>query len=246
MTFGEMKERVRLTLGMSETISNDEAVLIKAWINEGVTDLISRTRAYSRVINLTVQPHTAVHDMAGIIIALVDIELPGRGFLRRYSRQDIADAQGSTGWYGHDSQYNEVGNGLGFGYGYAYEEPLFWFSPIPSEPLVIRAYGVFRPQEMSDDSHDLTNPNYGGLAEEFHTAVLNYVLWKAGEYVQHQGSGEGEKWRLQYEGADGMGGDIARVKRTLLKRVTPQAAQRRNLARTLGVLSPSGDYIGAR
>ena len=64
MTFGEMIERVRLTLGMSETISNDESVLIKAWINEGVVDLVSRTRAYSRVINLTVQPHTAPNEAA--------------------------------------------------------------------------------------------------------------------------------------------------------------------------------------
>jgi len=246
MTFGEMIERVRLTLGLSETVSNDESKLIKAWINEGVTDLISRTRAYSRVINLTVQPHTAVHDMAGIIIALVDVELPGRGFLRRYSRQDIADAQGSTGWYGHDSQYNEVGNGLGFGYGYAYEEPLLWISPIFSEPTVIRAYGIFRPQPMSVDSDSLSSPAYGGLAEEFQPAVINYALWKAGEYVQHQDSGAGEKWRIAYEGQDGMGGDIARVRRILLKRVTPAAAQRRNLARTLGVLSGSGDYIGAR
>ena len=86
MTFGEMIERVQLTLGMNETISNDERVLIKAWINEGVVDVLSRTRPYSRVINLTVQPGVAVHDMASTIIALVDVELPGYGFLRRYSR----------------------------------------------------------------------------------------------------------------------------------------------------------------
>jgi hypothetical protein len=246
MTFKQMQDRVRLTLGMSETVSNNENDLIKAWINEGVVDLISRTRPYTRVINLTLQPHTAVHDMAGSILALLDIELPGHGFLRRYSRQDIADAQGSTGWYGHDASYNEVGNGLGFAYGYAYEEPLLWVSPIVSQPTIIRAYGIFRPLPLSGDTDTLSSPNYGGLAEEFHPFVLDYALWKAGEYVQHQDSGAGEKWRIAYEGQDGMGGDIARVKRILTKRVTPAAAQRRNLARTLGTLSPSGHYIGAR
>jgi hypothetical protein len=228
MTFGEMIERVRLTLGMSETISNDESVLIKAWINEGMVDVISRTRPYTRVINLTVQPGVEAHDMAGVIIALVDIELPGYGFLRRYSRIDIRDAQNADG------------------YGFAYEEPLFWFSPIVSTPTVIKAYGVFRPNDMTGDSDDLSNPNYGGLAEEFQPAVLNYALWKAGEYVQHQDSGQGEKWRMAYEGQDGIGGDISRIKLILNKRVTPHAARRRNLSRNLGTMSPSGDYLGAR
>jgi hypothetical protein len=226
MTFGEMKERVRLTLGMSETVSNNEATLIKAWINEGVTDFISQTRAYSRVINLTVQPGVAEHDMANTIIALVDIVLPGYGTLDRYSREDIANAQ-------------SIG-----GYGYAYREPLLWISPIVSVPTVIRAYGVFRPQEMTDDAHDLANPIYGGLAEEFHPFILDYVLWKAGEYVQHQDSGGGEKWRIAYEGQDGFGGDIAKAKRILTKRVTPSGARRRDLARNLGLLSPSGEYVG--
>jgi len=230
MTFGDMIERVKLTLGMSETLSNDESLLIKAWLNEGVVDIISRCRPYARVINLTVQPNTAVHDMATTIISLVDVAaIDGDGgevFLRRHSRQDIADAQ-------------KAGRP-----GFAYEEPLFWYSPIVSEPTVIRAYGIFRPSDMTAVGHDPSSPVYGGLAEEFHPAIVNYALWKAGEYVQHEGSGEGEKWRILYEGQDGMGGDIARIKRILAKRVTPAAAGRRNLPRTLGVLSGSGDYLG--
>jgi hypothetical protein len=227
MNFGQMISRVKLTLGMNETVSNDESLLIKDWLNEGVIDFISRTRPYTRVINLTVQPNTAVHDMATTIIALVDVELPNVGFLRRYSRQDIADLQ-------------EAGS-----YGFAYEEPLFMFSPIVSQPTIIRAYGVFRPTRMTADAHDPANPTYGGVAEEFHPIILDYALWHAGEYVQHQESGSGEKWRVAYEGQDGLGGGISRAKRILSKRVTPAAARRRNLARTLGTVSGSMEYLGA-
>ena len=173
MTFGEMIERVKFTLGMSEITHNDETEIIRDYLNEGVVDVIARTRPYSRVINLTAQPDTPVHDMASTIIALMDIELPGYGFLRRYSRQDITDAQ-------------EAG-----GYGFAYEEPLLWLSPVFSEPTVIKAYGCFRPTKMTTDDVSPANPTYGGLAEEFHPAVLNYGLWKAGEYVQHEQSGGG-------------------------------------------------------
>jgi hypothetical protein len=225
MTFKEIQDRVKLTLGMDETVSNNERTLIKAWINEGVIDVISRTRPYTRVINLTAQP-VAVHDMASTIIALVDVELEGYGFLRRYTRQDIVDAQASGAP------------------GFCYEEPLFWLSPIPTVPTVIRTYGIFRPVDMVGDTDDLSNPTYGGLAEEFHPAVLNYALWKAGQYVQHQESGSGESWHIAYEGQDGFGGDIAHIKRILTKRVTPAYARRRNLSRNLGVLSGSGEFLG--
>ena len=59
---------------------------------------------------------------------------------------------------------------------------------------------------MTGDTDDLSNPTFGGLAEEFQPAVLNYALWKAGEYVQHEESGGGEKWRIAYEGQDGQAG----------------------------------------
>jgi hypothetical protein len=55
----------------------------------------------------------------------------------------------------------------------------------------------------------------------------------------------GERWRILYEGKDGTEGDIARIKRILAKRVTPQASRRRDLSHNLGSLSLSGDYIGA-
>ena len=47
-----------------------------------------------------------------------------------------------------------------------------------------------------------------------------------------------------YEGQDGTGGDIARIKRILAKRVTPQGSRRRDLTGNLGALSDSGAYVG--
>ena len=197
MLFGDMVERVQFTLGASEIEHNDEREIIKDYLNEGIVDVIARTRPYARVINMTAIAGTKVHDLASTVIALMDVELPGYGFLRRYSRQDIADAQAAAG------------------YGFAYEEPLLWISPVFSKNTVIRTYGCFRPTRASADDADLANPTFGGLAEEFHPALINYALWKMGEYVQHQGSGEGEKWRIAYEGQDTFGGDIAKIKRIL-------------------------------
>lgn len=228
MNFGEMIDRVKYTMGLQEIVSHNEIdTLVKPYVNEGVLDILVRCRPYTRQINLTLTANVAIHDMSSDILALLDIVHPAYGFLMRFSREDITDQQ--------------TANSPGF----AYEEPLLWVSPIASVDTQIKAFGIFRPNEMSSLTDDCANPNYGGLAPEFHPAVINYACWKAGEYTQHDTSQMGEKWRVAYEGKDGTEGDIARIKRILSKRVTPAAARRRDLTGNLGSLSESGSYMGS-
>jgi len=226
MTFKQMYDRVKFTLGAEEIVGNDEVALIKQFLNDGVVNILTRTRPYTRQIDLVLTGNTPIHDMSSEILALVDVEVPGQGFLDRYTREDITSRQSAAAP------------------GFAYEEPLFWFSPVPTEDKTIRAYGIFRPSALSGDSDDPSAPDKGGLNPEFHEAIVMYALWKMGEYVQHEGSGQGEKWRTQYEGQDGTEGEIAKIKRVLAKRVTPGAVTRRDL-RHLTPVSPSGSYIGA-
>jgi hypothetical protein len=228
MNFGQMIDYVKFTLGTQEITSHDESAFVKRWINEGVVDIIVRTRPYSRCVNLTLSANTAVHDMANDILFLLDVVHPDNNgmFLQRYTREDIS--------YRQDS-------GL---YGFAYEEPMLWISPIPSAALTIQAYGGFRPTPMVNNTDDPSSATFGAIAPEFHPAILNYALWKGGEYVQHDQSAMGEKWRVAYEGKDGTEGNIAWIKRILAKRVTPAASRRRDLSTNLGTLSPSGSYIG--
>jgi len=87
-------------------------------------------------------------------------------------------------------------------------------------------------------------PAYGGLAEEFHPTIITYCLWKGGEYMQHEASGNGEKWRVQYEGQNGESGELAKIKRILAKRVTPGGARRRNPLRTVGSVPDAASYMG--
>jgi hypothetical protein len=62
--------------------------------------------------------------------------------------------------------------------------------------------------------------------------------------MQHEASGNGEKWRVQYEGQDGMSGEIAKIKRILKKRVTPGGTRRRNPLRTVGAVPDLSYYAG--
>jgi hypothetical protein len=227
MNFLKMTNRVRYTLGLEDITANDEVALAREYLNEGVVDILARTRPHTRCINLTLSASTPVHDMHNTILALLDLQAyDGGPFLERVSREDAVTAQ----------RANEPC--------FAYEEPLLWVSPVSTEERIVKAYGVFRPDPMVQDDDDPAMVQFGGLAPEFHPAAVNYALWKAGEYVQHEQSSGGERWRQIYEGEDGTGGDIARIKRILSKRVTMQGARRRDLTGNLGSLSHSGSYVG--
>jgi len=228
MTFKQMYDRVKFTLGAEEIVGNDEVALIKQFLNDGIVNILTRCRPYTRQIELNLTAQTAIHDMAGDILALLDIQDADGNFLQRYSREDITKMQKSGSP------------------GFAYEEPLFWISPIPGVSQIVIAYGIFRPTPLAGDNDNPAAPTLGGLNPEFHEAIVLYALWKMGEYVQHEGSQQGQLWRIQYEGQDGTEGEIARIKRLIAKRVTPAYSLRRNIAKNIGSLSESGDYIGAR
>lgn len=227
MNFHDLYTRVQYTLGMEDSAVNDETILAKQYVNEGIVDVLVRTRPHTRCINLMMQANTPLHDMSNQILWLLDLQAVGSSkFLERMSREDVVAAQESGAR------------------GYAYEEPLLWISPVQTADASFKAYGGFRPTSLVADADDPSADTLGGLAPEFHPAVLNYALWKGGEYLQHEQSGGGERWRTLYEGQDGTGGDIARIKRILAKRVTPQGSSRRGLDEHLGSLSGSGAYLG--
>jgi hypothetical protein len=223
MTRDQISQRIMYTLGLQDDTTFSETQYVQDLIFEGITDLVARTRAYTRVINLVTSADTAVHDMSSQIIALLDLA-DGAGFLDRLSREDIESAQNQSVR------------------GYCYEEPLLWVSPLGAKTL--RAFGVFRPSKMTLGTQSPSDPTYGGLAEEFHPTIISYCLWKAGEYVQHEASGNGEKWRIQYEGQDGMSGEVSKVKRILNKRATPGGARRRRPLRTVGHVDDLSYYTG--
>jgi len=226
MTYKQIRDHISRTLGMQLDTSAPEGDLIRDWIYNGIIDIAARTRAGVRAVDLVITPNTAVHDMSQSIISLLDIE-DSAGMMQRYSREDIIFKQA-------------VGQR-----GYAYEEPLLWLSPMRSEANTsVRAYGVFMPNPMENDDDSPSEADFGNLSPQFHPAIIVYCLWKGGEYIEHEQSGGGERFRIQYEGQDGNGGEIAKIKRILTKRVTPAGARRRNPAGQIGELSDTMEYLG--
>jgi len=225
LTRKQIFDRIVYTLGLQDDTSYPETQLVLDFIFEGIVDISARTRVNVRAINLTVTPSTEEHDLSSTVISLLDIKGTDGEMLDRFTREDIGRAQRQ---------------GLR---GYAWREKMLWLSPISTEPVELRAYGVFRPQAMPLDNDTPSHPDYGGLAGEFHPTIVTYALWKGGEYMQHEASGNGEKWRVQYEGQDGLSGEISKIKRIANKRATVGGPRRRNPLRTVGVVPDAGYWI---
>jgi len=224
VTRKQIMERIQYTLGLQDDTTFSETTLVTDLIYEGICDIVARTRPGARVINMTTTADTQTHDMSTFsLISLLDLA-DSRGYLDRYTREDIEKIQAHGGR------------------GYAWEEPLLWISPIGEQTL--RVIGVFRPQPMPLETDSPSHQQYGGLAAEFHPTIITYVLWKGGEYMQHEASGNGEKWRVQYEGQDGNGGELAKIKKILAKRVTPGGPRRRNPLRTVGSVPDAASFMG--
>ena len=224
MTRDEIANRIMFSLGLQDDTTFSETTYVTDLIYEAITDIAARTRAHTRVITMETTADTPVHDLSATVISILDIRDESGIFLDRYTREDIERAQA---------------NGS---HGYCYEEPLLWISPIGAQTLHV--YGVFRPTKMTAGTQSPSAADYGGLADEFHTTIITYCLWKGGEYSQHEASGNGEKWRIQYEGQDGMTGEVAKIKRLLNKRVTPGGPRRRNPLRTVGSVPDLTYYSG--
>src|SRR6478736_1163232 len=99
MTRDQIKDRIAYTLGLQDDTTFSESQYVLDLIYEAITDIVARTRAYARVINMTTTADTQTHDMSNQIISLVDLA-DGSGFLDRYTREDIEkiQAQGGRGY----------------------------------------------------------------------------------------------------------------------------------------------------
>ena len=195
MNRGQLKTRVSRILGIA-TGTNDDAVdeddFLDELANEAVRDILSRTRLYVRDANIPLTAGATEFDVQNQTILKMHELKRGTYDLQE---QDLSalDSYG-YGWMG----FNRFKLGLAATSG---ESLYAMYTPMPTE--------------MTDDAHDPAIPAYGNIPTQFHIAILNYMCWHAADKAGDQVAGRGEKYRVMYEGADGMGGpgtNLGRIK----------------------------------
>lgn len=200
-TLLQMRTAVGLELGLDYTSGGAEQTLIDRRINEGVTDVVLRTGC--KVISETITESAGTNDytLATDILDVKSWQFNGSaiGWVpERVSIEEILRLRTST--VTTQSSYPSMFYAIG-------GSNLLMVWPTPAGADTITAYVVPRPATLTADADTPSE-----VPTEFHPAVELYALWKMGSYSDDESSGQGERYRIAYEGQDGKAGMVARIR----------------------------------
>jgi hypothetical protein len=208
---GQITKRAIQILGLDDTVNGEEATIVHDLINEAILDISRRSKLNVRCVNMHVPAGSSYFEMADGILTMMD--------LRRMPVGASGSADGMMLTQRHADEVLSDSSGLTFSV-VGYNTLLL--SGGTTSDRTYKAWFVPRPQPMSSDTQDPSDPLYGGIPDEFHnTALLNYVLWNGADYGDDITSQSGERYRLLYEGEDGRGGNLRDIHRMINKRATP-------------------------
>src|SRR5262252_5658352 len=88
MTLKQMRDLVQNQLGLQDVSSYSELGLINLQLNQGVIDILARTRCVVRCINLTTIANQDEYLLDHALMSLVDVE---NGASRRQRRDETDD-----------------------------------------------------------------------------------------------------------------------------------------------------------
>jgi hypothetical protein len=171
VTRGQLVSRVAAKLGFS---TSEEIGFLQAWANEGVVDVLLKTRVYVDIGVATLTSGESLY--RGDVNALAIHDVITRGWELRTPAELDAGMRGI-----------------------AFQGDLIQVSPPPSEDTEILFRYVPEPTPMSADSHDPSDPTYGGIPNEYHRAVEYYMLWQGAEYDDKQAALSPKDYRGAYE-----------------------------------------------
>jgi hypothetical protein len=230
MTRKQLRERVINEIGLQDIEDYDESVLVDDLIYQGTIDLLARTRCTVRCVHLQVTKDESTYVLDKSILALVDLD---DGHIPRYRRDEHGHPSGYIGVVVYPPGYTDQRR-MSFN---LIRSDLLRLDPAPSEDGEVDVWAVLRPQRMDEDADSPSQETYGAIPDEYHDAIFLYACWMAGNYSDDESSGQGEHYRVLYEGQDGRGGKISEIKMLVNKRGTARAPRRRVRVRTVGAHS---------
>jgi hypothetical protein len=188
-----MKTRVSRIVGIPTGTSDDEvdeAAFLDELADEAVRDVLSRTRVHVRRATIALALNEDEFDIDAAVLRIWGIKR-GDNWLQE-QREDELDQYGFA-FIGH----NRIVIG----------------SPGTGDSLLVDYVPL--PTPMTADSHDPALVTYGLIPVQFHRGLTNYMCWHAADKAGDQQTQRGERYRILYEGQDGLGSlgsDLGRIK----------------------------------
>lgn len=198
MTLKQMRDKVVAEIGLQDIEAYNETTLANDEINRGVIDLLARTRCVARCVHLKTQAGVDTYTLDHKILSLVDVE----NGARRARRDETTD-------------------------GFTLIRSDILRIPMPSANGEVDVWAVLRPSPMANDGDSPGSESFGAIPDEYQDAIVLYALWQLSSYADDASGGQGERYRIQYEGQDQRGGRLREIRMSINKRGTARAPRSR-------------------
>lgn len=222
MTLKSMRDRVVAELGLQDIAAYDETALVNGELNRGVIDLLARTRCVVRCLHLKTTAGVDTYTLSHAVLSLVEVENGARR-----ARRD--EARYASGW---DGVVYPGSNGYQGG-GFTLIRSDVLRIPTPGEDGEVDVWAVLRPTPMGNDDDSPGAEQFGAIPDEFQDAIVLYALWQCSSYADDASAGQGERYRMQYEGQDQRGGKLREIRMMVNKRGTARAPRARGRVRAV-------------
>ena len=192
MTRGELIMVVSAKLGLNSNTGHAERTLMELWANRGVVQVLLATHCYTEIGDMALVAGTTDYRLDDDILAVTNDKITSgsnSGTFRVVTLEEMIDRQASN--YTVDRTGTSV---------VAMEGNLLIVYPAPVTGTVIRYYYVPRPTKMTDDAHNPSSADYGGVPEEYHDAIEYYMLWQGAEYDNKKAPMAPQEYATAFEG----------------------------------------------
>lgn len=216
-TLASFRTTVSSIIGLDNTAGSAEQLLIDGWVNEGVTQVLRRTRLKITIATLDLTAGAKDYELPAAIMYITEIIDERNQPLERVTISEINEWRRTTGptATGGTTPYSYALNGAN----------MFMIYPTPTSSTdTLTYYYVPRPLPLATGTDDPATATQGGIPAEYHRAVELYALWRAADYADDASSQQGDRYQRDFTG------EIAQIRRDLQHKAGRRLAPAKLLA----------------
>ena len=196
-TLETLRRTVGRKTGMEYSAAGTDRDLIDSWCSEAVREILIRTHCYTAATTVETTADEWQYDLSSNVMVVKLIWRDGEtSDMVRVAPDEIIELRRSNSTSSSDSSlmWAMVGTNM------------LMFHPTPTSVFTVSLVYVPRPTELSFDTHDPSNPAYGGIPVEYHKAIELWALSNASDHEHEGRTQSGQKYLVEFEAY------IARIK----------------------------------
>jgi hypothetical protein len=191
--FAALKNNVSKELGLDETASGTEDVLLGRRLNEAVRYLLVKTQCYVKTATITLAANDYEYELTDALsddaLVLLQLITSDGKLCERVTVQEL---------YGFREASPAVANAYTYRYALAGANLLLLY-PTPSAAGTLTALYVPKPTEMSSGTHDPATATYGNIPVQWHDAIELYAMSKLASFDDDASSQMGAVYKVQLD-----------------------------------------------